>query len=224
MSLNEISRACEAAPRSLDVILQHLAARARAVSLAHRARPDAAGYATDDGVLGVHAVREEERQVRREVVDLHAACEVVLHDGEAVCQGERELRDRVRACFGDVIARDRHRVEVAHFLVGEELLDVAHHSERELRGEDAGVLGLILLEDVRLHRAAHGLQRLGADALVHFAFNELVARHAQQREAGAIVAGGQIAAVARRRDASAAQLRDESLRSSPSLPATVLAP
>jgi hypothetical protein len=34
------------------------------------------------------------------------------------------------------------------------LLDVAHHPQRELGREDAGVLRLILLQDVGLHRAA----------------------------------------------------------------------
>jgi hypothetical protein len=45
-------------------------------------------------------------------------------------------------------------------VIDEVLLDVAHHLEGELGREDAGVLRLILLEDVRLHRAAHRLQRL----------------------------------------------------------------
>jgi hypothetical protein len=39
--------------------------------------------------------------------------------------------------------------------VDEILLDVAHHAQGELGREDAGVLRLILLEDVGLHRAAH---------------------------------------------------------------------
>ena len=42
-------------------------------------------------VLRIQAVGEEERQVGREVVDVHAAGQVVLHVGEAVGQGERQL-------------------------------------------------------------------------------------------------------------------------------------
>ena len=82
--------------------------------LLHRDRPDAPRDATDHGVLGVHAVAEEEatgwaRSRRR-------ACRArgSLDEGEAVGQRERELTDRVRARLGDVIAADRHRVEVAH--------------------------------------------------------------------------------------------------------------
>ncbi len=45
-----------------------------------------------------------------------------LDVGEAVGQREGELADRVRAGFGDVIAGDRHRVEVLHLVVDEELL------------------------------------------------------------------------------------------------------
>jgi hypothetical protein len=41
-------------------------------------------------------------------------------------------------------------------VVDEVLLDVAHHPQRELGAEDAGVLRLVFLEDVGLHGAAHG--------------------------------------------------------------------
>ena len=84
-------------------------------------------------VLGVHAVGEEERQVGREVVDVHAAREVGLDVGEAVGEREGELADRVRAGLGDVVAGDRHRVEVAHLVVDELLLDVAHHPAARTR-------------------------------------------------------------------------------------------
>ena len=54
---------------------------------------------------------------------------------------------------------------------------------RELGGEDAGVLRLILFEDVRLHRAAHLRQRFGLDAVsVHLGRDQLIAGHAEQRE------------------------------------------
>ena len=46
------------------------------------------------------------------------------------------------------------------------LLDVAHHLERELGGEDAGVLALVFLEDVGLHGAAHRGECPRADLLV----------------------------------------------------------
>ena len=73
--------------------------------------------------------------------------------------------DRVGAGFGDVIAGDRHRVEVADLVVDEVLLDVAHHLQRELGRENAGVLALVFLEDVGLHRAAHRRQRPFLDLL-----------------------------------------------------------
>ena len=129
---------------------------AGAVALAHRPGPDPPRHAADHGVLGVHPVREEEAQVGREVVDRHPAREVVLDDREAVRERERELGDRVRPGLGDVVAADRDAVEVAHPVVDEVLLDVAHHLHRELGREDARVLGLVLLEDVGLHRPAHG--------------------------------------------------------------------
>ncbi len=142
--------------RGLHVVLQLLRALVGAVAVAHRDRPDPPGDPADHGVLGVHAVGEEERQVRREVVDVHAAGEVGLDVGEPVGEGERELADRVRPGLGDVVAGDRHRVEVADLVGDEPLLDVGHHPQAELGREDAGVLALVLLEDVGLHGAADG--------------------------------------------------------------------
>ncbi len=133
------------------------------VAVAHGHGPDAARHPSDHRVLGVHAVGEEEDQVGGEVVDVHAPRQVRLHVGEAVGQGEGELGDRVRPGLGDVVAGDGHRVEVAHPALAEVLLDVAHHPQRELGGEDAGVLGLVLLEDVGLDGAADHGHGLGQD-------------------------------------------------------------
>src|SRR6266704_2837770 len=94
-------------------------------------------------------------QIRREIVDPHSACKIGLDKSEPVGERKGELRDRVRAGFRDVIARDRGRVEIAHVVADEVLLDVTHHLEGELGREDAGVLPLVFLEDVRLHRAAN---------------------------------------------------------------------
>ena len=151
------------ASRSLDVVLQLLAAIVRAVFLLHRHGPDAACDAAEHRVFRIHAIREEERQVGREVVDVHAARKIRFYEGETVRQREGELRDRVRAGFGDVIARDRHRIEIAHLMVDEVLLDVTHHFQREFGRENAGVLTLVFLQDVGLHGAAHVLQHPGLD-------------------------------------------------------------
>ena len=159
MSLNAISCACSERPDVCEWYLSFWLRSLRAVAVLHRHRPDAPRHAPEHRVLRVHAVGEEERQVRREVVDVHAAREVGLDEGEAVGERERELRDRVRARLGDVVAGDRHRVEVPHVVGDEVLLDVAHHLERELGREDAGVLPLVLLQDVGLHRAAHRRER-----------------------------------------------------------------
>jgi hypothetical protein len=67
--------------------------------------------------------------------------------------------------FGNVIAGNRHRVEVADLVMNEEFLDIAHHLERKLGREDAGILPLIFLENVGLHRAAHIGQHPGANLL-----------------------------------------------------------
>src|SRR3546814_5433281 len=46
------------------------------------------------------------------------------------------------------------RSEVPDLVLDEPLLDVGHHPQAELGGEQAGVLTLVLLEDVCLHGAA----------------------------------------------------------------------
>jgi hypothetical protein len=85
----------QAAAAGLDVVLELLAALVGAVRSLHGHGPDAARHAAQHGVFRVHAVAEEEAQVGREVVDVHAARQVGLDEGEAVGQREGQLADRV---------------------------------------------------------------------------------------------------------------------------------
>jgi hypothetical protein len=96
-----------------------------------------------------------------------------------------------------VVAGDRDRVEVPDVVVDEELLDVTHHAEREFGREDAGVLRLVFLQDVGLHRAAYAGERGGADLLVGLARQHLVAGDAEQHEAQAVVPRRRLALIAR---------------------------
>ncbi len=54
-----------------------------------------------------------------------------------------------------MISADGHRIESANVVVDEVLGHVAHHAQAEIGRKDAGVLALIFLEYVGLHRAAH---------------------------------------------------------------------
>ncbi len=186
----------------LDVVLELLRALVAPVLVAHRLRPDAARHAAEHRVLRVHPVREKEREIRREVVDVHSARQVVLDEREAVRERERELRDRVRPRFGDVIPGYRNRVEVTHFAVDEILLNVPHQAEGELGREDARVLRLIFFEDIGLHRAAHRREGGRANLLVRLARKHFVARHAEQHETEAVVPLGEVALVRRARGAA----------------------
>ena len=99
-------------------------------------------------------------------------------------------------------------------MVDEELLDVAHHLEGELRREDAGALALILLQDVRLHGPPHRAQGPGDHRLqrrgigistlfgaisVHLLFDGGVEEHGQYRRSRAVDGhrhrGGRVAEV-----------------------------
>ncbi len=110
----------EAAPARLDVVLEHLAPLGGAVAVAHRHGPDAPRHAAD-----APRTRRPCRS-RRRTTGWARSCrcsmpraEVVLDVREAVGEREGELRDRVGARLGDVVAGDRDRVEVAHAAVDE---------------------------------------------------------------------------------------------------------
>ncbi|OQA04813.1 MAG: hypothetical protein BWY66_02864 [bacterium ADurb.Bin374] len=153
----------QGAAARLAMIFQLLGPLVRVIAVTHGDCPNAPRDAADDRVFWIHAVAEEERQVRREVVDLHAAAQIILYERKAVRQGERELRNRVRAGLGDMIAGDAYRIIVPDFVSDEKLLDVAEHLEREVDRKNAGVLRLVFLQNVGLDRSTNGLQRVGAD-------------------------------------------------------------
>ena len=94
----------------------------------HCLGPDAAGDAANDGIFRINTVGEEVREVRRKFVDVHPARQIIFDKGEAVGEGEGQLADGIGTCFSDVIARNGDAVEVAHVVVDEILLDVAHHT------------------------------------------------------------------------------------------------
>ena len=79
-----------------------------------------------------------------------------------------------------MIARNRHRIEIANLLLREIFLHVAHEFEGKFGAENAGVLGLVFLQDIGLHRAAHLSQRIGFYFLVNIGRQHLVARGAEQ--------------------------------------------
>ena len=62
-----------------------------------------------------------------------------------------------------------------------------HQPQRQLDGEDAGVLGLVLLEDVGLDGAADDAEGVPPDARVDLRGQNLVAAHAEQHQAEAVV-------------------------------------
>jgi hypothetical protein len=68
---------------------------------------------------------------------------------------QRQLRNRVGACFGDVVAADGYRVKVTHVVLHKILRHVTHDLKAEFGRKDAGVLPLVFFQDVGLDRAAH---------------------------------------------------------------------
>ena len=90
--------------------------------------------------------------LRRETVDVEAGVDGRLHVLDAVGQGERQLLQRRRAGFADVVAADRNGIPARHVLSA-----VVEGIDDQLgarpRREDVLLLGDVLLEDVVLGRA-----------------------------------------------------------------------
>ena len=137
------------------MILQHLAARAGTVTGLHGPRPDAPRHPAHHRVFRVHTVGKEEAEIRHKVIHLHTPGQVVLHQGKPVGQGKCQLGNRVGPRLGNVIPTHRHAVIVANIVFDEKSLHVAHHGQGKTGGKNTGILGLILLENISLHGAAH---------------------------------------------------------------------
>ena len=98
---------------------------------------------------------EEERKARAELVDVHAAIEAGLDVLHAVAQRKGEFLRRGRAGLADVVTGDGHGIPLGHVL--RLVLDgVDDQLDRGLGRVDVLVLGVELLEDVVLQRAAEG--------------------------------------------------------------------
>ncbi len=154
----------------LRVEAQHRRLRVRrAEALAHDVRPHAPrraelGDLLEDVVVAV----EEERQARRELVDVQALVDRRLHVGDAGGQREGDLLHRRAALLAEVVAGDRDRVPARHVLVAV-LEQVGRQAHRRLRRIDVVAARDVLLEHVVLRRAAQllaGHALLLADELV----------------------------------------------------------
>ena len=98
-----------------------------------------------------------------------------------------------------MIAGDAHRIEVAHLLVDEILLNVTHHSQGKLGAKDAGVLCLIFLQNVGLNSATHGAQGFFLDLGIDLGLHQLITGDAEQAQAQSFIADRQRTAVLRSR-------------------------
>src|SRR5207248_8399253 len=110
--------------------------RARAVAVAHPTRPDAPRGAVLRDLLEEVDVRvEEERETRRERVDVQTGMTTELDVREPVGDGERQLLRRGRTGLANVVSGDRDRVPAGH-LSGAERDRVTHEPQRRSRRED----------------------------------------------------------------------------------------
>jgi len=83
----------------------------------HQLRPQQASRAQLGNFhVKIHANAEEEREPRRDVVDLEPGRHGAAHVLDAVGDGEGQLKLRVCACFLHVIAADADAVVLGHVL------------------------------------------------------------------------------------------------------------
>src|SRR5205809_701537 len=95
---------------------------------------------------------EEERQPRREGIDVESRVDRRLYVLDAVGQGERQLLQRRRARFANVVAAYRDGVPAWHVLTA--VFESIHDElRRRPRREDEFLLRDVLLQDVVLQRA-----------------------------------------------------------------------
>ena len=172
----------------LNVILQHLASRLGVIPVPHRFGPDPPCHPADDTILRVHAVAEKEGEIRCKIINEHPPAEVIFNEGESVGQSEGKLGHRVRSGFSDVITADGDAVEIPDLVVDEIRLYVTHHLKREFGAEDAGILSLVLLQDVRLDSSPNLSKRILPDGCICSGIEHFIACQAQQPQPRPIAA------------------------------------
>ena len=141
MSLKSDLLGVQAAARCLNMIFELLRALVTTIFVFDGLGPDTTCDSTYHRVLWVQTIGKKERKVGGKIVDLHSPGQVVLHKREAVGQGKRQLRNGIRPRFRNMVAGNRHGIEIPHVVLDEILLNVPHHPQGEFRGEDAGVFG-----------------------------------------------------------------------------------
>ena len=138
---------------------QRQRARVLRIELLHQLGPQQPrGAHLGDFHEEVHADRPEERQPRREAVDVEAGGEAGAHIFDAVGERIGELEVLRRAGFLHVIAGDRDRIELRHVLrgVGEDVGDDPHRGRRRI---DVGVAHHELFQNVVLNGAREFFRR-----------------------------------------------------------------
>ena len=171
----------------LNVILQHLRTRIATVFQLHRLRPNPTCNPTNYRVFRVNPVAEEETQVRRKIIDVHAATQIILHIGKAVAQRKGQLRNRISPRLRNVVSADAHTVKIPHLIGDEIMLHITHQPQRKLRTENTSILRLILLQNIGLHRATNLTQSPRFDLFVFRFLQHVLSRYAQQHQAQTIV-------------------------------------
>ena len=80
-----------------------------------------------------------------------------------------------------MIAGDRNRVKVPYMMIDEIFLDITHHLQGKIGGENAGVLGLVLFQDIGLNGSPHFADGFSPDLFINSGRKNLVAGDAQQK-------------------------------------------
>ena len=86
-----------------------------------------------------------------------------------------------------MVAADRNTVVVAYLVFDKVLLHITHHLHGEFGREYAGILRLVLFQNVRLNRAAYDGECIVLDACINLRGNDLVTRYPEQTQPQTVI-------------------------------------
>ena len=150
----------------LNMIFELLASWVSRVTISHSRCPNTSCHSPHHRVLRVHAVRKEEWQIRRKIVNIHASGQISLHKGKTVRQCKGQLRNRISPCFCNMVSRDWDWIEISNGLIDKILLHITHHTQTKLGRKNTSVLPLIFLKNIGLYRPSHSAQSISAQPLI----------------------------------------------------------
>src|SRR6185312_2906142 len=141
-------------------------------------------------IFRIDTIGEKERQIWREIIDMHPPAQVILHVSKPVGKCKCQLCDRICPGLGNMVTRNRNRIKIADLFIDKILLNITHHPQRKFRGEYARILRLVLFQYIRLHRPSNSGNSMCFYFFVNIGGEDLVASEAEEHKTESVIAWG----------------------------------